>query len=149
MALWQWLHVRHGRVQVEHVVSGRGLVAIEAFLRGEAPQAYEAAPERAATIARAALVDGDEPALAAVDLFLSCYGALAGDMALAVLARGGVYLAGGIAPKLLPRLAAGGFLAAFNDKGSYSGWTRGCPVHVVTNPDLPLLGAARAALRPA
>jgi glucokinase len=56
-----------------------------------------------------------------------------------------VYVAGGIAPKLLPRLAAGGFVAAFNDKGPDAGWTRACPVHVVTNPDLPLLGAARLA----
>jgi len=50
---------------------------------------------------------------------------------------------------MLPRLAAGGFLAAFNDKGSYSCLTRACPVHVVTNPDLPLLGAARYALHAA
>lgn len=147
--LWRWLATRHGRVQVEHVVSGRGLVAIDAFLRGESPQAAEAAPSHAAAIAQSALVDGDEQSLAAVDLFLACYGALAGDQALAVLARGGVYLAGGIAPKLLPRLAAGGFLAAFNDKDSYSVWTGGCPVHVVTNPDLPLLGAARFARRAA
>jgi len=147
VALWQWLNIRHGRVQVEHVVSGRGLIAIDSFLRGDAPVANEAQPEHAASIARAALIDGDEQSLVAVDLFLSCFGALAGDQALAVLARGGVYLAGGIAPRLLPRLAAGGFLAAFNDKGSYADLTRACPVHVVTNPDLPLLGAARVARR--
>jgi glucokinase len=74
-----------------------------------------------------------------------CYGALAGDHALAVLARGGVFIAGGIAPKLLPRLRAGGFLAAFNDKGAFAAAVRACPVHVVVNPDLPLLGAARHA----
>ncbi len=149
-ALWQWLHRRHGRVQVEHVVSGRGLADIDDFLRGRQaaePQPENPPPDRAAAVARAALADGDPQALAAVDLFLSCYGALAGDQALTVLARGGVYLSGGIAPKLLPRLTAGGFLAAFNDKGSYSVWTRACPVYVVTNPDLPLHGAARVARR--
>lgn len=155
-ALWQWLHARHGRVQVEHVVSGRGLTAIYEFLLEQrperaAPDAREAlsAEDGAAAVARRGLQDGDSLALAAIDLFLDCYGALAGDQALAVLARGGVYLSGGIAPRLLPRLAAGGFMEAFNDKGSYSVWTRSCPVHVVTSPDLPLLGAAHYARRAA
>jgi glucokinase len=146
--LWQWLRRRHGRVQVEHVVSGRGLVAIHDFLaeRSGAPAAEPpASDDRAAAIAQRALVDGEPLALAAVDLFLACYGALAGDHALAVLARGGVYLAGGIAPRLLPRVQQGGFIAAFNDKGPDSPWTRACPVHLVTNRDLPLLGAARYA----
>lgn len=148
--LWRWLQPRHGRVEAERVISGRGLVNIHDFLcaaAGAASLVGIAEPDRAAAIARAALDDGDAQALAAVDLFLSCYGAAAGDHALTVLARGGVYLAGGIAPKLLPRICTGGFLAAFNDKGAQSDWTRACPVHVVTNPDLPLLGAARVALR--
>ncbi len=80
-------------------------------------------------------------------MFLSCYGAVAGDHALAVMARGGVYVAGGIAPKTLPRLLDGGFLAAFNAKGSYSGAARQIPVHVVTNERLGLLGAALLAAR--
>lgn len=146
--LWQWLRQRHGRVQVEHVVSGRGLVAIHNFLaerRGEPARATTATDDRAAAIAQRALADGEPLALAAVDLFLACYGALAGDHALAVLARGGVYLAGGIAPKLLPRIRAGGFLAAFNDKGPDAAWAQACPVHVVINRELPLLGAARYA----
>jgi glucokinase len=150
-ALWQWLHRRSGRVQVEHVVSGRGLAHIYEFLlerqAGRTTATLEplAAVDPAAAIAQRALDGGDAVSLAAVDLFIACYGALAGDQALAVLARGGVYVAGGIAPKLLPRLGAGGFVAAFNDKGPDAGWTRACPVHVVTNPDLPLLGAARLA----
>jgi glucokinase len=151
-ALWQWLLRRDGRVPVEHVVSGRGLVRIYEFLRerhGAPPAAADplAADDRAAAIGAAALAGGDALSLAAVDLFIACYGALAGDQALSVLARGGVYIGGGVAPKLLPRLAAGGFVAAFNDKGDCSEWTRACPLHVVTNPDLPLLGAARYALR--
>lgn len=153
-ALWQWLHRRTGRVQVEHVVSGRGLAQIYEYLleqsAGRAPPGARdalAADDPAAAIGRQALERGDALSLAALDLFVSCYGALAGDQALTVLARGGVYIAGGIAPKLLPRLGQGGFLAAFNDKGSFADLTRTCPVHVVTNPDLPLLGAACHAAR--
>ncbi len=152
--LWHWLQRRVGRVQVEHVVSGRGLAYIYEFLLEQPAHKDEpdarvalAAEDAAAAIGRQALERGHGPSLAALDLFLSCYGALAGDQALTVLARGGVYLAGGIAPRLLPRLAAGGFLSAFNGKGSYAHLTRACPVHVVTNPDLPLLGAARHAAR--
>jgi glucokinase len=153
-ALWQWLHRRVGRVQVEHVVSGRGLAHVYEFLLEQSPDRAApgsrdalAADDPAAAIGRQALDRADALSLAALDLFVSCYGALAGDHALTVLARGGVYITGGIAPKLLPKLAAGGFLAAFNDKGSYAHLTRTCPVHVVTNPDLPLLGAACHAAR--
>lgn len=151
-ALCRWLQQRVGRVQVEHVVSGRGLVHIYEFLLqlGSEPQDEGAlaplgADEPAPQIARRALDQHDPLALAAVDLFISCYGALAGDHALAVLARGGVYVTGGVAPKLLDRLTAGGFVAAFNDKDSFSAETSGCPLYVVLNPDLPLLGAARHA----
>lgn len=123
--LWRTLHERLGRVEVEHVVSGAGLVRIHEFLGGES-----CAPEEAS----------DE----AVELFAACYGAVAGDHALQVLARGGVYVAGGIAPRVLPRLAAP-FLAAFNDKGAFSDEARRMPVRVVRTERLGLLGAARAA----
>jgi glucokinase len=153
-ALWRWLHGRVGRVQVEHVVSGRGIARIYEFLleqsAGKEPPAARAAlaaDDPAAAIGRQALERGDVLSLAAIDLFLSCYGALAGDQALTVLARGGVYVTGGIAPRLLARFEQGGFLSGFNGKGSYAHLTRACPVHVVTNPDLPLLGAARHAAR--
>ena len=153
-ALWQWLHRRVGRVQVEHVASGRGLAHIYEFLLEQAPEQARpgarevlAAEDAAAAIGRQALGEHDALSLKALDLFISCYGALAGDQALAVLARGGVYVTGGIAPRLLPRLTQGGFLAAFNDKGSYAHLMRTCPVHVVTNLDLPLLGAARHAAK--
>ncbi len=151
-ALWQWLHARFGRVEVEHVVCGAGQVRIYEFLREQQPElaATDAgkvlqAEDPARAITERAFEQDDPLCAAAVDLFIDCYGALVGDHALAVLARGGVYVAGGIAPKLLPRLRAGGFLAAFNDKGAFSEAARACPVHVVVNPDLPLLGAARFA----
>jgi glucokinase len=151
VALCRWLQPRVGRVEIEHVVCGRGLVHIYEFLRQQRATAEDAgaddllaADDPAAAIGARALQKAPL-AQAAVDLFLACYGALAGDQALTVLARGGVYVTGGIAPKLLPRMAAGGFLAAFNDKGDFAAITRTCPVHVVLNADLPLLGAARHA----
>jgi len=81
------------------------------------------------------------------DLFIACYGAAAGDHALGVMARGGVYIAGGIARKIFNRLAAGGFLAAFNAKGAHAPLVGRIPVHVVTTERLGLLGAALIALR--
>lgn len=129
-ALWRFLHERLGRVQLEDVVSGPGLARIHEFVTGE-----RVAPENAAP--------------RALDLFITCFGAAAGDHALNVMARGGVYVCGGIAAKLLPRLAAGGFLAAFNDKGAFAEHTRKMPVHVVTDERVGLLGAAAAAARAA
>jgi glucokinase len=152
IALWHYLHERVGRVTLEHVLSGAGLMRIYDFLlqAGADPESPALRAELAegdvpAAITRAALEQGDALASAALDLFIACYGAAAGDHALNVMARGGVYVAGGIAPKILPRLAAGGFIAAFNDKGRFADAMRGMPVHVVTNDRLPLLGAARAA----
>lgn len=151
MRLWQALHARLGRVSVEHVVSGPGLQRIYEFLRGELPASTEL--ERSlrsggpAAISRQALEHGDALACRALDLFISCYGAVAGDHAIAVTARGGVYVAGGIAPKILARLSAGGFMRAFNAKGAQSGMAAGIPVQVVTTERLGLLGAARIAAR--
>ena len=115
-------------MQLEDVLSGHGLARIHEFITGQT-----AAPEAAAP--------------RALELFIACYGAAAGDHALNVMARGGVFVAGGIAPKILPRLAAGGFLAAFNDKGSFAELMRRMPVRVVTNERLGLIGAAVAAAR--
>src|SRR5262245_22395728 len=82
---------------------------------------------------------------AALDLFLECFGAVVGDHALAVLARGGVWLAGGIAPKILAQLRSGPFLAAFSAKGAHTGLMARFPVRVVLSDQLGLLGAARIA----
>jgi len=146
MRLWQALHAQLGRVSVEHVVSGPGLVRIYEFLRAGAPQAADlresVRAEGAAAISRHALEFGDPLASRALDLFIACYGALAGDHALAVTARGGVYVAGGIARKIFRRLAAGGFMAAFNAKGAQAHLSARVPVHVVSTERLGLLGAA-------
>ncbi len=134
-----------GRVSVEHVVSGAGLERIHAFVCRQGAVGSDG-PD-AAEISRRALEDADPLALRALDLFIACYGAVAGDHALTIRADGGVYVAGGIAAKILPRLAAGGFLAAFNAKGTQSALARACPVRVVTTHRLGLLGAACAAQR--
>ena len=151
-ALWRHLRASLGRVELEHVISGRGLARIYAFLgstgryvESAATRTAIAAGDAPAAIAHAALAAGDALASAALDLFVACYGAATGDYALAVLPRAGVYVTGGIAPRILSRLRAGGFVAAFNAKGAFAGAARDCPVHVVTNARLGLLGAAAAA----
>jgi len=141
------LYSRQERVSAENVISGPGLVRIYEFLcrrENKAPRRATAMPadEGAAAITEAALNLGDPMCLRALDLFIACFGALAGDHALAVMARGGVYIAGGIAPKILPRLKQGKFCAAFNAKGRHSAVVEKIPVHVVTNARLGLLGAA-------
>jgi glucokinase len=145
LELWRDLHARRGRVAVEDVVSGPGLVRIFEFLcrsEGKAPTAVLPGGDAPAAIVHGALALGDPICTRALDMFVSCYGSTAGDHALAVMARGGVYVAGGIAPKILLRLVAGGFGAAFNDKGSHSAFVREMPIFVVTNDKLGLLGAA-------
>lgn len=136
--LWAFLHARHPRVTLEHVLSGHGLVALHAFCSrtGEAVEAPE--------VVRRGLEDHDLAASEALDLFIECYGAVAGDFALHVMARGGVYVAGGIATHILQRLTTGGFIAAFNDKPPFAEHLRHMPVHIVTSRHVGLLGAAAA-----
>jgi len=157
--LWHHLYQRLGRVSVEDVVSGPGLVRIREYVehteeRPEPEADHPAARGAAAcagitpaAIVRGALESGDPQNLRALDLFIACYGEVAGNCALALLARGGVYVAGGIAPKILPRLRTGGFLAAFNAKGPHSEAMRKIPVSIVTNERLGLLGCALIAAR--
>ncbi|MGP1676535.1 MAG: glucokinase [Burkholderiales bacterium] len=151
MRLWQALHAQLGRVSVEHVVSGAGLLRVYEFLRAELPEApslrESVRKEGAAAISRHAIEENDPLSCRALDLFIACYGAAAGDHALAVSARGGVYIAGGIARKILGRLAAGGFMAAFNAKGAHAQLNLRIPLHVITTERLGLLGAALIAAR--
>ena len=136
-ALWSFLRARHGRVTWERVVSGPGLAAIHEFVAG-----VELAPEEIATRAMASPNGAERRSL---DLFLAAYGAFAGDMAMACLARGGVFLAGGIAAKLLPVLRQSGFLAAFNAKAEHAAIAARMPIHVATDPLLGLHGALHLA----
>jgi len=141
IALWDFIHARHGRVTWERVVSGPGLAAVHAFLGGETTVSDPAA------IGQLALADPSSSAGRALELFLAAYGAFAGDMALASLSRGGVYLAGGIAAKVLPALRQGAFLPAFNAKAEHAAIMARMPVHVALDPNLGLRGAARLAMK--
>jgi glucokinase len=134
LAIWHALHDLHGRVTAERAISGPGLTAIHRILTGQTMTPEE--------IAHLALVDDNLPARQSIDMFLEFYGAIAGDMAMLALARGGVFLAGGIAPKLLPLFAASPFLAAFNAKAEHEALARQMPVRLVADPQLGLKGAA-------
>lgn len=134
MALWTFLQARHGRVTWERVVSGPGLTSIHEFLAG-----VVLTPEQ---ITDCAAADPDSAERRSLEMFFAAYGAFAGDMALACLARGGVFLAGGIAARLLPQLQqSGSFLAAFNAKAEHAAIARRMPVHVASDPLLGLHGA--------
>lgn len=142
--LWRFLGGEHRRVTVERLCSGPGLVAIYRYCLMRSGHAI---PQdlAAAEVVRRAREDPATDATQAVRLFVRILGAAAGDLALTFLARGGVYLAGGIAPKLLPELQSDAFLHAFNDKAEHAALARTLPIHVVLREDLPLLGAARYA----
>jgi glucokinase len=146
-----------GHVSVERVVSGPGLFHIYEYLRDrgglpESPRIREAlasGSDPSQVIGEAALATDPRNACdlcsRAVDMFFSAYGAAAGNLALVGTATGGLYLGGGIAPKLLPRLLDGGFLQAFFDKGRFRGFLEAVPVRVILNDRAALLGAARHA----
>lgn len=148
---WELLqHLRrdHDHVSWERVVSGPGLAAIYGFLlqRAGAPepdwwQEAKTAKEPAAAIAAAA-DGGDEHADAALDHFLAFYGAEAGNFALKVLATGGIYLGGGIAPKLANRMKSSRFLERFNGKGRMRHLVEQIPIRVILNDSAALQGAA-------
>ena len=111
----------HGRVSFEHVLSGPGLVAVYRFLRQDAPAEPAwltealSGEDEAKVISDAALEGRDPVCAAALDLFVSVYGAEAGNLALKAVAVGGVVVGGGIAPKILSALADGAFIRAFRD----------------------------------
>jgi glucokinase len=146
-----------GHVSVERVVSGPGLFNIYGYLRDRAGlpenprvrQALESGEDPSKVIGEAAIAEDQEKACGlcsrAAGLFVSAYGAAAGNLALVGTATGGLYLGGGIAPKLLPRLLDGHFLHAFIDKGRFRDFLEAVPVRVILNDRAALLGAARHA----
>lgn len=144
----QYLHVSY-----ERVVSGPGLVAIYEYLRDAKKNEPTWLAEKikagdpAAEIAEAGLKGQAEIARQALDLFASIYGAEAGNLALKAMAINGVYVGGGIAPKLLAKLKDGDFMKAFINKGRYKRLMSQIPVHVVMNQKTGLLGAASMAAR--
>ncbi len=141
-----WLRAKHGRVTWEHVVSGMGLASLYRYMveAGHAPGSLKS-PEGAAI---AAAYEHDRAARLTIDRFVSLYGAAAGDLALEVVASGGLYVAGGIAPKLHAQLGdafRSRFMEAFLDKAPMSALVARTEVTLVTDPKVGLLGAARVA----
>jgi len=133
-------------VSVESVVSGPGLVRIHAFLRAEGGS--RAAPRAdAADIAEAGLRGDDPVCVEALALFAACYGAEAGNLALRAWSQGGVWLGGGIAPKLLSALRGPAFLEAFRVRGPFTDWLASLPVAVCMADDAALRGALAEARR--
>lgn len=141
-----------GHVSYERVLSGSGLVRVFRFLLesgyGLPSTALEEAMQSedpAGAISRYGVEGKDPLAACALNLFVQAYGAYAGNMALSVLARGGVYIAGGIAPKIAAKLQDGRFMAAFVDKGRFRDLLATIPVDVVMNPAVGLYGAFEVA----
>lgn len=146
--LAQFLASRFGNASCERVVSGPGLVNIYRYLSSRSQglatlsaEELQTGDDAAALITQRAVENQDVIAGCALEMFISAYGALAGNAALTFMATAGVYLVGGIAPRILDQLRRGIFMRSFLDKGRMSGMLSGVPVHVVTNPDVGLLGA--------
>ena len=151
-AFWKYLHVRLGHVSVERALSGPGLFIIYCWMKftgqGSEPEwltekLNQGDPSRAIT--GAALEEQDPLCVKALDFFVSILGAVAGNLALTGLTRGGIYLGGGIAPKILTKLQEGLFMGAFVKKGRFRPLASEIPVHVILNDKAALLGAAHLA----
>jgi glucokinase len=147
-------HLRRefGRVSYERILAGPGLVNVYRFLRdsGWAKEAPLVAirleqDDPGAVITELGLAGTDPLCGKALEVFVSVYGAEAGNLALKAMALGGVLVGGGIAPRILPALSTGAFVAAFRDKGRLAALMETIPVRVVLDPGAPLLGAARVA----
>ena len=174
VALLRFLTKQHnGRVSYERVLSGPGLVSIFNFLCrvlqrpvAEALRARLQTEDAAAVIGEAGVAGSCRTCTEAVDMFVSLYGAQAGNLALTVMSVGGVYIGGGIVPKLLPKMTVGGFMQSlrfsqskggsrflsgfmrsFTDKGRFSQLLHDMPVRIILNPKVALIGAAHAASR--
>ncbi|SEJ58530.1 glucokinase [Pseudomonas linyingensis] len=144
LALLRHLLPRHGRVSLELLLSGPGLTRLYAFLGGQSVDAPTL--PSAAQISQAAAA-GEVLAVATLELFARLYAAVAGNLALTALARGGVYLCGGIAPKILPFLQRQEVREAFCAKPPMRALLERIPLHVVLDEQLGLRGAAQIAVR--
>jgi glucokinase len=151
------------RVSVERVASGTGIASIYQFFRDTNPLEETAAMteifqawsreigrkdktvDLAAEVYKAALAGGDFLCEQTMNLFISAYGAEAGDLALQILPFGGLYVAGGIAPKILPMLQQGAFMKAFSVKGRMRPLLEKIPVYVILDPKVGLIGAVLTA----
>jgi len=142
--LLQWMTARHGRAEVEGVVSGRGLLNIHAVTH-DSPCAAVAdlkSFDAPAEITAAGLERRCTGCVEALDLFVDAYGAEAGNLALRTVSTAGLFVGGGIAPKILPALVDGRFMRAFRSKAPFEPLLAAMPVKVILNAETGLLGAA-------
>jgi len=148
--LLTWLMQKYnGRVSFERVVSGPGLTNIYTFLRDqkhmEEPEWLRQrmqAEDPNAVIGEVGEEGKSELCAKALEVFAAAYGAEAGNMVLKVLATGGMYIGGGIAPKMLKTMRGGRFMQAFSDKGRLSDLLIHTPVHIILESRAALMGAA-------
>ena len=150
--LVRFLERRFGHVSYERILSGPGLVNVYEFLLEsgcgkESPELAAAIQkgDPAAAISRAAVDNSSPLAVKALDLWIAVYGAEAANLALKVMATGGLFLAGGISPKILTKLTGPAFMKSFVEKGRLRPLLESIPVQVVMNDKAGLLGAARCA----
>ncbi len=151
--LWRHFHERFGHVSIERVISGPGLSHIYAWLKETSAHEEPAWLSRALeesdppkVIANAGLDGKDALCSDALDLFVSILGRVCGNLALTGLTLGGLYLGGGIPPRILPALKQDTFMKAFTDKGRFRDLLSRIPVRVILNDKAALLGAADCAL---
>ncbi len=150
LELLRWLMGRFGHVSYERICSGRGMPNIYAYLKenrlaDEVPEVAEAlrtVEDPTPVIVQAAMAGRCELSIATLNAFVSILGSEAGNLALKVMATGGIYLGGGIPPKILSKLRDGTFMAAFVNKGRFADMLAHIPVYVILNPETALLGVA-------
>ena len=147
IALLRDLTERYGRADVEHVVSGHGLVNIHRMTHRSGSSGCAAGidlegADAPAAISTAALEHRCDCCVETLDLFIEAYGSEAGNLALRSVATGGVFVGGGIAPKILPAISNGAFIRAFRGKPPLEALLSSMPVHVILNAQVGLLGAA-------
>lgn len=138
--VWRRLRAKYGRVSIERLLSGAGLYDLYCAL-AEMEGRNAVLPDQAAVMTEG--LAGDGLAGTTLDRFCGVLGAVAGDLALSFGARGGVYVSGGIAPRMADRLAASPFRARFEDKGRLSDYVRAIPTFLVLHPYPAIIGAAR------
>ena len=151
--LWHYLHKRYGHVSIERVLSGPGLLNIYSWVKGSTRYKEPAwlsqrmkEIDPSSVITEAAMNDKNPLCMKTLDIFVSIFGAVAGNLALTGMTTGGVYLGGGISPKIVSVLKDGPFMTAFTNKGRFKGFLEKIPVRVVLNDRAALMGAASYAL---
>ena len=143
LAFVRFIRDRHGRCEIEHLLCGPGLVNLAQFTHQHtATCAAVSHAQPAAEVSKAALSNACPCCVEAMDMFVEAYGAVAGNLALIGMTTGGVFIGGGIAPRVLPALKTGKFTAAFRAKPPMSGLLDVMPVNVILNSDAGLVGAA-------